>query len=90
MATRTGAGSLIVKERPQITGANPRGKENYIMNISFSVSESEYESLRAVVLVAYENLRNDLDNDELSEIAASVLSREFSNLANLKRILNDE
>lgn len=60
------------------------------MKISFSVSESESESLRAVVLVAYENLRNDLDNDELSEIAASVLSREFNNLANLKRIINNE
>lgn len=60
------------------------------MKISFSVSESESESLRAVVLVAYENLRNDLDNEELSEIAASVLSREFNNLANLKRIINNE
>lgn len=60
------------------------------MQISFCVSESEYESLKALVLVAYENLRNDLDNDELSEIAASVLSREFNNLANLKRIINNE
>ncbi len=59
------------------------------MNISFSVSESEYESLRTLVLVAYENLRNDLDNDELSEISASVLSREFHNLANLKRTFLD-
>lgn len=60
------------------------------MNILFKVSESEYESLRALVLVAYENLRPDLDNEELSEIAASVLSREFNNLANLKRIINNE
>jgi len=60
------------------------------MNISFSISETEHESLRALVLVAYENLRNDLDNDELSEIAESVLSREFNNLANLKRIINND
>jgi len=60
------------------------------MNISFSISESQHESLKALVLVAYENLRNDLDNDELSDMAASVLSREFNNLANLKRIINDE
>jgi hypothetical protein len=60
------------------------------MNISFSISESQHESLKALVLVAYENLRNDLDNDELSDMAASVLSREFNNLANLKRIINNE
>jgi len=60
------------------------------MNISFSISESQHESLKALVLVAYENLRNDLDNDELSDMAASVLSREFENLANLKRIIDDE
>ena len=60
------------------------------MNISFSVSETEHESLKSLVLAAYENLRNDLNNDELSEIAASVLSREFDNLANLKRIITNE
>jgi len=60
------------------------------MQISFCVSETQQEILKALVLVAYENLRNDLDNDELSEIAASVLSREFDNLANLKRIINNE
>ncbi len=43
----------------------------------------------SLVLVAYENLRPDLDNDELSEIAVSVLSREFDNLANLKRTFLD-
>ena len=60
------------------------------MNISFSVSETEHESLKSLVLAAYENLRNDLDNHELSDIAASVLSREFDNLANLKRIITNE
>lgn len=60
------------------------------MNISFSVSETEHESLKALVLAAYDNLRSDLDNDELSEIAASVLSREFDNLAKLKRIITNE
>ena len=60
------------------------------MNISFSVSETEHESLKSLVLTAYENLRNDLDNHELSDIAASVLSREFDNLANLKRIITNE
>ena len=59
-----------------------------MMNKLLSVSETEYESLRALVLLAYENLRNDLDNEELSERAAFVLSREFDNLANLKRIIN--
>ena len=60
------------------------------MNISFSISETEHESLKSLVLVAYENLRSDLDNDELSEIAASVLSREFDNLAKLKRIITND
>ena len=60
------------------------------MKISFCVSETECESLRALVLVAYENLRNDLDNDELSEISAYALSREFDTLAKLKRKFTDE
>ena len=60
------------------------------MNISLSISETQHQSLKALVLVAYENLRSDLDNDELSEIAAFVLSREFNNLANLKRIIANE
>ena len=60
------------------------------MNISLSISETQHQSLKALVLVAYENLRSDLDNDELSDIAAFVLSREFNNLANLKRIIANE
>lgn len=60
------------------------------MNLSFSVSETEYERLRALILVAYENLRSDLDDPELSDISISALSRELDVLVNLKKVINHE
>tara|TARA_R110000787_G_scaffold19886_1_gene59246 strand:+ start:1137 stop:1319 length:183 start_codon:yes stop_codon:yes gene_type:complete len=60
------------------------------MNISFSVSETEHKQIRALILIAYQNLSSDLDNKKLSEISAYALSREFDTLAKLKRKFTDE
>jgi hypothetical protein len=60
------------------------------MSLSFSVSEVEYESLRSLILVAYENLHNDLEEPKLSEHAICTLSRELSTLARLKKSITNE
>lgn len=60
------------------------------MNLSFSVTEPEYKTLRALILVAQNNVHTDLDNMELSDTGAYVLSRQMEVLENLKRIINNE
>jgi len=60
------------------------------MNLSFSVTESEYKTLRTLILVAYENVHNDLEVPELSDISISAISRELDTLAKLKRLINTE
>jgi len=60
------------------------------MNLSFSVTESEYKTLRTLILVAYENVHNDLEDPELSDISISAISRELDTLAKLKRLINTE
>jgi hypothetical protein len=60
------------------------------MDISFSVTKSEYKTLRALILVAHNNLHTDLDNMELSDTGAYVLSRQQEVLENLKRVINHE
>jgi len=60
------------------------------MNLSFSVTESEYKTLRTLILVAYENVHNELEDTELSDISISAISRELDTLAKLKRLINTE
>lgn len=60
------------------------------MNLSFSVTECEYKTLRTLILVAYENVHNDLENPKLSDTSISAISRELDTLAKLKRLINDE
>tara|TARA_S200002703_G_scaffold6450_1_gene7083 strand:+ start:269 stop:454 length:186 start_codon:yes stop_codon:yes gene_type:complete len=59
------------------------------MNLSFSVTESEYKTLRALILVAHNDLHTDLDNLELSDTGAYALSRQMEVLENLKRVISD-
>ena len=60
------------------------------MNLSFSVTEYEYKTLRTLILVAYENVHNDLEDPKLSDISISAISRELDTLAKLKRIISHE
>jgi hypothetical protein len=60
------------------------------MSLSFSVTESEYTTLRTLILVAYENVHNDLEDHELSDISISAISRELDTLVKLKRAINNE
>jgi|VirMetMinimDraft_7_1064189.scaffolds.fasta_scaffold362279_1 hypothetical protein len=60
------------------------------MNLSFSVTESEYTTLRTLILVAYENVHNDLEDPKLSDISISAISRELHTLAKLKRAISHE
>jgi hypothetical protein len=60
------------------------------MNLSFSVTESEYKTLRTLILIAYENVHNDLEDPELSDISISAISRELDTLVKLKKAINHE
>ena len=75
--------SKITREIPFITVTNQSNKE-------FVIEGAEYEALYGLIYVAYNDLHNDLDDKDLSEVSSIALSRELDIFRKLKQIFQKE
>lgn len=56
----------------------------------FVIEGAEYEALYSLIYVAHNDLNNDLDDKDLSEISSIALSRELDTFRKLKQIFQKE
>ena len=75
--------SKITREIPFITVTNQSNKE-------FVIEGAEYEALYGLIYAAYNDLHNDLDDKDLSEVSSIALSRELDIFRILKQIFQKE
>ena len=59
-------------------------------NKEFVIEGAEYEALYSLIYVAYNDLHNDLDDKDLSEVSSIALSRELDIFRKLKQIFQKE
>ena len=59
-------------------------------NKQYVIEGAEYDALYTLIHVAYNDLRNDLDDKDLSDISSIALSRELDIFRKLKQIFQKE